>query len=471
MGLLDLFSKGRLLGNDIGAGPQSMPTERSVNQYSGGGLIGNLMGLNGNPFYDAFNDNRGKISSAFGGMVGSGNDPRQAMIGLANGLEHGRSIDEENAIIRQQEAERKAAMDKEARNQNATILQLQRDGREDLVQFVNAGGSLDKAWGTYLTDKAAADKAAQEASRRQANLPFNTDPVLAAAYESGEIDFGTAYKQMSGGGDTSYSQTPVFLEDAEGNQQIAQMSSSGGLYVNGKSLPGVPQGWKITNRPAPFTFQDMGGYLAAGDPNNGTIAPIAPMQGAPSANMDVAMNPDNTRTMTPAAGSPQAVEQTGNRVKAESALASLELKNKVVTDKIDQALNQSGMWTTGVLGAMGTALPGSPAYDLRETLKTIKANIGFEELQLMRDNSPTGGALGSITERELAFLQSTVASIEQAQSEAQLRDNLVMLRQYLAMSAAQRRQAFGSQFGTEPTIGAGNAGGGGSMLPDPFGMR
>ena len=96
---------------------------------------------------------------------------------------------------------------------------------------------------------------------------------------------------------------------------------------------------------------------------------------------------------------------------------------------------------------MASAVPGSPAYDLARTLDTIKANIGFNELQTMRDNSPTGGALGSITERELAFLQSTVASIEQPQSEAQLRENLKVLSDYLKSNAQQRRAAFDSQFG------------------------
>ena len=43
--------------------------------------------------------------AAFGGMVGAGNDPRMAAVGWSQGLAHGQSVDEENAILAQQEAE------------------------------------------------------------------------------------------------------------------------------------------------------------------------------------------------------------------------------------------------------------------------------------------------------------------------------------------------------------------------------
>jgi hypothetical protein len=54
----------------------------------------------------------------------------------------------------------------------------------------------------------------------------------------------------------------------------------------------------------------------------------------------------------------------------------------------------------------------------------VKANAGFDRLQEMRNNSPTGGALGQVSEREIAFLQSTIGNLEQSQSADQLRQNL-----------------------------------------------
>lgn len=248
----------------------------------------------------------------------------------------------------------------------------------------------------------------------------------------------------------SFSQTPVFLTDPDGNQHLAQMSSGGGVLINGKQLPGVPEGWSVVNRPQALTTINDGSQISTLNPNlgadAGTVTPVTTIQGDPSANMNVTVTPEGERTMTPAPGSEQATDRNAARAKAESALRAMETKNTAVTSAIDKALGDSSFWTTGIVGSIASAAPGSPAFDLGETLKTIKGNLGFEELQTMRDNSPTGGALGSVTERELAFLQSTITSIEQAQSEEQLRTNLQTLKDYMATSKANRQQAFDSTF-------------------------
>src|SRR5690606_12965851 len=73
-------------------------------------------------------------------------------------------------------------------------------------------------------------------------------------------------------------------------------------------------------------------------------------------------------------------------------------------------------WTTGVMGQALQNVGGTGARDLAALIDTIKANAGFAELNAMRQQSPTGGALGQVTERELAFLQATIGNLEQSQS-------------------------------------------------------
>ena len=68
--------------------------------------------------------------------------------------------------------------------------------------------------------------------------------------------------------------------------------------------------------------------------------------------------------------------------------------------------------------------PNTTAFDLREQLLTLKANLGFDRLQQMRDASPTGGALGQVAVQELQALQATVGSLEIGQSKAELQKNL-----------------------------------------------
>jgi hypothetical protein len=81
----------------------------------------------------------------------------------------------------------------------------------------------------------------------------------------------------------------------------------------------------------------------------------------------------------------------------------------------------------GVSGFQGQLLQnigGTRANNLRTDLNTIKANIGFDKLQEMRETSPTGGALGPVSDFENNLLQSTIASLEQTQSREQLIGNI-----------------------------------------------
>ena len=96
-----------------------------------------------------------------------------------------------------------------------------------------------------------------------------------------------------------------------------------------------------------------------------------------------------------------------------------------VLSKISEAKDAAGgMTTTGILGGVTRGIPGSPAYQLNRVLDPIKANIGFAELQAMREASPTGGALGQVAVQELNMLQSVLGSLDNAQSEEQLRGAL-----------------------------------------------
>ena len=45
-------------------------------------------------------------------------------------------------------------------------------------------------------------------------------------------------------------------------------------------------------------------------------------------------------------------------------------------------------------------------------LDTLKANLGFKELQEMRQNSKTGGALGNVSDTEIKFLQAAQSAID-----------------------------------------------------------
>ena len=106
-------------------------------------------------------------------------------------------------------------------------------------------------------------------------------------------------------------------------------------------------------------------------------------------------------------------------------------KGERLIGQISQAINDTGIWTAGLIGHFAKHIPGSNARDLRSIIKTIEANIGFDRLREMRLNSPTGGALGQIAVKELDDLKDSLADLSQSQSIPQLRSNLgLVLKNY-----------------------------------------
>lgn len=102
-------------------------------------------------------------------------------------------------------------------------------------------------------------------------------------------------------------------------------------------------------------------------------------------------------------------------------------KTDIIIAKTQEAFDKANTWTAG-LGSILKWIPGTPAKDLSTVIDTIQANIGFDELNIMRQESKTGGALGQVTVRELELLQSTIASLDQAQSVPQLQQNILEIQ-------------------------------------------
>lgn len=94
-----------------------------------------------------------------------------------------------------------------------------------------------------------------------------------------------------------------------------------------------------------------------------------------------------------------------------------------VMDAIEKAIPLVG-WNTAGWGSFMQYLPGTDAKDLAKYIDTIKANLGFQQLQAMRQASPTGGALGQVAVKELEALQSTIASLDPSQKKETLTANL-----------------------------------------------
>jgi len=113
----------------------------------------------------------------------------------------------------------------------------------------------------------------------------------------------------------------------------------------------------------------------------------------------------------------------------ETPKADYKAGPTIVEDNIFRALDiikESPKTTTG-MGSYLSNIPGTDAKSLKERLGSIKANIGFDYLQAMREASPTGGALGNVSDKELQGLQSVFGSLEQSLDAEELTYNLNLL--------------------------------------------
>lgn len=135
--------------------------------------------------------------------------------------------------------------------------------------------------------------------------------------------------------------------------------------------------------------------------------------------------------------------------KAIRGLGEFQAQNAIVIEDIDRALATASGWSTGA-GAALKDLPViggiTPAGQMESLLSTIEANVGFDKLQAMREASPTGGALGAVTERELAFLQSVFGSLRQDTTEANVRYNLTRLKQHMQGREQRLQEAIAADF-------------------------
>lgn len=120
-----------------------------------------------------------------------------------------------------------------------------------------------------------------------------------------------------------------------------------------------------------------------------------------------------------------------------AVMLNIDRSLPIIQADIDGILNSflgMGGTTTGLIGQMMSMVGGTKANDLQSRLETIKGNIGFDKLQRMRDASPTGGALGQVSQMELGQLNASLGNLNINQTPEQLKQNLLDVRRYYVSS-------------------------------------
>lgn len=136
----------------------------------------------------------------------------------------------------------------------------------------------------------------------------------------------------------------------------------------------------------------------------------------------------------------------------------------------EQLLKHEGLkGITGIRSVIPN-IPGSAAADAAAKLQTLKAQIGFSVLQEMRNASKTGGALGSVTERELGFLQNALDALDNAQSLEQFTESLSAIKKWSQEGKGRLQEAFNVKHRNRKGAD-GQPAAGPTMENDPLGLR
>ncbi len=112
--------------------------------------------------------------------------------------------------------------------------------------------------------------------------------------------------------------------------------------------------------------------------------------------------------------------------------ATVGLVNYTITQLVDardaaQALLGNPKQIKAISGLFGPSIsivPGTEAYDAAAKLENLQTRAFVTEIQRMRTASPTGGAVGNVTEREMAALSNIQASLKLGLKEGELRKQL-----------------------------------------------
>lgn len=128
----------------------------------------------------------------------------------------------------------------------------------------------------------------------------------------------------------------------------------------------------------------------------------------------------------PIGGSKPAMDAEDAKTREGKASEQALFQADVVTETIDEIRNltkRTGLFDLPETGIVGEKLGrwglSQDAVDVRNKIAALESAVAFDRLQRMRESSPNGGALGAVSERELALLAADMGSLKQSSSKAE----------------------------------------------------
>lgn len=201
------------------------------------------------------------------------------------------------------------------------------------------------------------------------------------------------------------------------------------------------------------------------------VAPtISPVAAPPAAVAQPVPTPD----VSPIAGEPAFVQSSVDNPAVSNPTVPLKLRNELkaaqpkvlnaaiqsvrdIRDLRDTAqkllANQEGLrQAVGAGGELMAKVPGSAAANAAADLDNLRNRSFTAGLQALRNASPTGSAVGGVTEREGGRFENLQANLSQSQSFDAIRDQLRQLIAASDESLGLLRNSYETDFGPNKTL-------------------
>ena len=178
--------------------------------------------------------------------------------------------------------------------------------------------------------------------------------------------------------------------------------------------------------------------------------------------------------MTPASAmeglSPREIQlREAKYPQAKTAVASFETSAEKLAKDLETLANSKGL--EGITGLIGGRTPAitKEARAAEALYNSIVARGGFNELQNIRNSSPTGGALGNVSNAEGQNLRDAFAPLKLTQNASDLKGQLLKAAQETRASIGRIKETFDMTY--EYKTQGGQQGGQVGAKADPLGIR
>jgi hypothetical protein len=206
------------------------------------------------------------------------------------------------------------------------------------------------------------------------------------------------------------------------------------------------------------------------------------MRGQDIGRIPVGYRQTDTGAIEPIPGGPTTTTLSPKEIQAREAkfpqanlaVKSFESKSDTVLKDIERLRNHPGLSSiTGIVAgrAPGVTAQGREALELYEK---IVSGLQFKELQDMRNASPTGGALGNVSNQEGTQLRQAAGALSRVQEKGSVQNELDRIADSIRGSKSRVREAFDLTYEYKPSATGGatpSAAPAGGATNDPLGLR